>query len=42
MKGIVDGRAKELTAGAVTRADGALRTDPTRPARSDPGAGEPA
>jgi quercetin dioxygenase-like cupin family protein len=42
MKGIVDGRARELTAGTVTRAEGELRTDPTRPARPDPEAGEPA
>jgi len=42
MKGIVDGRARELTAGVVTPADGALRADPTRPARPDHEAGEPA
>jgi quercetin dioxygenase-like cupin family protein len=42
MKGIVDGRARELTAGPITPADGALRTDPTRPSRPDPEAGEPA
>ena len=42
MKGIVEGRARELGTGTVAPADGELRPDPTRPARSDPAAGEPA
>ncbi len=42
MKGIVEGRARELEAGTPAAADGALRQDPTRPARLDPEAGEPA
>ena len=42
MKGIVEGRARELAAGPVSPAEGALRPEPTRPARSDPEAGEPA
>jgi quercetin dioxygenase-like cupin family protein len=42
MKGIVEGRARELGAGTVAPADGALRSDPARPARPDPEAGEPA
>jgi quercetin dioxygenase-like cupin family protein len=42
MKGIVEGRARELTAGRATPAEGALRDDPARPPRPDPDAGEPA
>ena len=43
MKGIVDGRAKELGAGSATPGDGALRPEPDgRPSRPDPDAGEPA
>jgi quercetin dioxygenase-like cupin family protein len=42
MKGILEGRARELTSGSVAKADGALRMDPARPGRPDPDAGEPA
>ena len=42
MKGIIEGRARELTAGTVAKADGALRDDPARPMPHDPDAGEPA
>ena len=42
MKGIVEGRARELESGTPARADGALRPDPARPARPDQEAGEPA
>jgi quercetin dioxygenase-like cupin family protein len=42
MKGIVDGRARELAGGAAAPAQGSLRDDPARPARPDPDAGEPA
>ena len=45
MKGIIEGRARELTAGRtspVTPGQGALRDEPSRPVRPDPDSGEPA
>jgi hypothetical protein len=42
MKSIVEGRARELTAGSASPAQGALREDPARPIRPHPEAGEPA
>jgi len=42
MKGIVEGRARELGAGTPAPADGELRTDPARHVHPDPEAGEPA
>jgi quercetin dioxygenase-like cupin family protein len=42
MKGIVEGRARELEAGTPTPAEGALRSEPARPTRTDRDAGEPA
>jgi len=42
MRGVVEGRARELPAGTASRGVGALREDPARPARPDPDAGEPA
>ena len=42
MKGIVAGRARELTADGATPAVGALRDEPSRQPRTDPEAGEPA
>ena len=42
MRGIIEGRARELTAGSAAPAEGSLREDPARPARPDPDAREPA
>jgi quercetin dioxygenase-like cupin family protein len=42
MKGIVEGRARELEAGTATAAHGALRPAADRRGSSDPNAGEPA
>jgi quercetin dioxygenase-like cupin family protein len=42
MRGIVEGRARELTGGRATPGLGALREEPARPTRPDHEAGEPA